>query len=264
MISRRHILCAVTLARIAAAYAPAHAKDALPLAATPLSRTDLPHWKARHEAKLAEIRGKRIDLVFLGDSIIEQYEHASKDPWDDYRPIWDEYYGDRDALNLGFAGDTTAHLLWRIENGEVAGIEPKAAVILIGANNLGRLHWSAADTIQGIAAVVRATRQRLPRTKIVLLSVLPSDRGSWAEQSRSEINTALAATYGAGRVEAVTYIDLTPLFTRDGRIDTSVYRDPQQTPPVPALHPSAEGQRRMAAAIEPTLSAFLGDRPHPL
>jgi len=50
-------------------------------------------------------------------------------------------------VNLGFVGDTTASLLWRIDNGEATGIEPKVAVILIGANNLGHLHWSTDDTV---------------------------------------------------------------------------------------------------------------------
>jgi lysophospholipase L1-like esterase len=262
MIPRRKIVRAAAMGLLAALPgAPAEA-DAIPLAARPLSRLDLPRWKARHEAKLAEIRGKRIDLVFLGDSITEQYEHADREAWRDFRPIWNAYYGDRHALNLGFSGDATCHLLWRIENGEVEGITPRAAVILIGANNLGRLHWSAADTIAGIAAVIRATQRRLPHTRILLLSVLPSDRGAWVEHTSGAINGALAATYGGGAVAGTTYVDVTSIFIRNGRIETSLYADPLETPPAPALHPNADGQRRMAAAIEPALSGLLGDRPH--
>ena len=102
--------------------------------------------------------------------------------WRDFVPVWQRFYGDRNAVNLGFNGDATAHLLWRIENGEVAGIAPKVAVILIGANNLGRLHWSAEDTVAGIDAIVQQLRHRLPQTKLLLLGVLPSDRSTWVTE----------------------------------------------------------------------------------
>jgi lysophospholipase L1-like esterase len=41
-----------------------------------------------------------------------------------------------------------------------------------------------------------------------------------------------------------------------------LFYDPKLTPPAAPLHPTAEGQALMAAAIEPTLAALLGDRPH--
>ena len=100
--------------------------------------------------------------------------------WRDFVPVWQRFYGGRNAVNLGFNGDATSHLLWRIENGEVAGIAPKVAVILIGANNLGRLHWPAEDTVAGIDAIVTQLRHRLPHTKLLLLGVLPSERSAWA------------------------------------------------------------------------------------
>src|SRR2546423_1336353 len=140
------------------------------LAATPLSRMDLPWWRARFEAKQAELRKGNFDLVFLGDSLTQAWENHGPPDWLDSAPVWRRFYGDRNAINLGFTGDTTAHLLWRIENGEVAGIAPKVAVVLIGANNLGRLHWSGEDTIAGIDAVVAELSRRLPQTKLVLLA----------------------------------------------------------------------------------------------
>ena len=126
--------------------------------------------------------------------------------WLDFAPVWQRFYGDRNAVNLGFNGDATSHLLWRIENGEVAGIAPKVAVILIGANNLGRLHWSAEDTVAGIDAIVTQLRRRLPHTKLLLLGVLPSDRSAWATETTLAVNQALAARYGAA--SDVTYLDI--------------------------------------------------------
>ena len=141
------------------------------LAAVPLSRMDLPWWQARHEAKLDELRSNRVDLIFLGDSIGQEWEYHGPPEWRDFAPVWQQFYGDRNAINLGYTGDTTAHLLWRIEQ-RVAGITPKVAVIMIGANNLGRVHWSAQDTLAGIDAIIAQLHRRLPNTKLLLLGRL--------------------------------------------------------------------------------------------
>ena len=117
--------------------------------------------------------------------------------WQDFAPAWQRFYGDRHAVNLGFKGDTTASLLWRIRNGEVAGIAPKAAVILIGANNLGKLHWSAEDTVTGIDTIIGELHRRLPTTRILLLGVLPSERSAWVTTTtRADQPDAGAALQG--------------------------------------------------------------------
>jgi lysophospholipase L1-like esterase len=226
------------------------------LAATPISRTDLRWWKARFAQKQQELAASRPELVLYGDSITQVWEFP------EFAPAWHAFYGDRHAVNLGFIGDTTASLLWRIEHGEAQGISPKAAIILIGANNMGRPHWSAEDTVLGIETIVQELRRRLPNTKLLLLSVLPSDRGEWVMQTTRAVNQALATTYGSGKVPDVTYQDVSQLFLRDGKVDKSVFRDPQLVPPQPALHPNPEGATRLAEAIEPTLAHMLGDRPH--
>ena len=231
-------------------------------AAVPLSRDNLPWWHARHEEKLAEARRGGIDLVFLGDSITEDWEEHGPPPWRDFAPVWQRFYGDRHALNLGFKGDTTASLLWRMQHGEVDGIAPRAAVVLIGANNNGRVHWSAEQTLGGIAAVVAEAHRKLPTTKILLLSVLPSERSPWVDETTAAINAGLAARYGGGQDPAVTYLDVTALFMQGGHLDRSAFLDGYLTPPDPLLHPTAQAQARLAAAMEPPLARLLGDRPH--
>jgi len=252
MLTRRQMLAA----------APAVAVQRPPLAAVPISRIDVRWWRERHAAKVAEIRRGRVDLIFLGDSITQNYEKSGPPAWQDFRPVWQRFYGDRNAVNLGFSGDATSHLLWRIMHGEVEGIAPKVAVILIGANNLGHLHWGTADDVQGIDAVVAETRHRLPRTRILLLGILPSERSAWATQTTLEVNRALATRYGKNAVSEVTFVDVSGVFMRGGALDRSLFYDPLLTPPESPLHPTAEGQARMAAAIEPTLASMLGDRNH--
>lgn len=230
-----------------------------PLAATPIHRLDTKWWRARHEAKLAERRAHRPNLLFLGDSITQNWEKSGPPDWQNFAPVWQRLYGGRAALNLGFSGDATSHLLWRIENGEVDDIEPKAAVILIGANNLGRLHWPAEDTLEGIAAILASLRRRLPRTHLVLLGVLPSIRSPWASETTLAINRGLAERQAS--TPNLTFRDLSSLFMTKGQVDAAAFYDRHLTPPEPALHPTAQAQERLALALEPILGPLLGDRP---
>ena len=219
-----------------------------------------PWWRDRHHEKLARLRSGRVDLAWYGDSITQDWEKTGPPEWLDFAPVWDRFYGDRNAVNLGFKGDNTAHLLWRIQNGQAGGISPSAAVVLIGANNLGRVRWNASQTVAGIEAVVVELRRRLPRTRLLLLGVLPSERSKWVTRTTEHINARLAETFGTGAVPGVTYMDVGGIFLRDGRVDRSQYYDPLLNPPEPVLHPTAQAQARIATAIEPTLAAMLGVR----
>lgn len=238
------------------------AAERVPLAAMPLSRLDTPWWRARHQEKLAELRSRTVDLIWLGDSITHDWEKQGPPAWLDFAPIWRHFYEGRNAVNLGFRGDNTGHLLWRMQNGELDGISPRAAVVLIGANNLGRVRWSAPQTVAGIEAVVNELRRRQPTTRILLLGILPSVRSKWVSQTTEAVNRELAVRYASG--ETATFMDLSGLFMRDGQVDRTQFYDDQLQPPDPPLHPTAQAHARMAQAIEPTLAAMLGDRPRRL
>ena len=227
----------------------------LPPAAQPLSRTDLPWWRARLDAKQAELRHGPIDLVWFGDSITQDFEQAGPERWRNFKPVWDRFYAPRHAINLGFKGDATSHLLWRIEHGETDAIHPRLAIILIGANNFGHLRWPAQPTLLGIEAIVAALHQRLPETKLLLLGVLPSIRNTWVDENTRTLNAALAAQYGNSR--DVTFRDLSALFMTNGHVDPTAFLDPHLTPPDPPLHPSAQTQMRMAQAIEPDVARLM-------
>jgi lysophospholipase L1-like esterase len=228
------------------------------LAATPLSRMDLPWWRTRFEEKQAALRSGPVDLLWLGDSITQDFERDGPEPWRNFRPVWTHFYGGRHAVNLGFNGDATCHLLWRMEHGELDGLHPRAAIVLIGANNFGKLRWAAGPTLAGIEAIVAELHARLPGTKILLLGVLPSIRNAWVDENTAALNHALAARYG-GPTSGVVFQDLSSLFLHDGRVDPSAFLDPKLTPPDPPLHPNAQTQARMASAIEPVVSKMLGD-----
>lgn len=256
MIDRRRVLFAPAGLLLAAA-------DRLPVAATPISRLETPWWRARHQAKLAEARSRPVDLVWLGDSITQFWETAGPEPWRDYAAVWKYFYGDRNALNLGFTGDNTAHLLWRMQNGELDNLHPRAIVILIGANNMGRVRWTAPQSMAGIEAVVAECRRRLPSARILLLGVLPSIRNDYVTRTTASVNHTLQQAYGGDRVPDVTFMDVGRLFLKNGAVDPNMFVDIRLTPPDPPLHPSPAAMAMIAEAIEPTLAAMLRDRPKP-
>jgi lysophospholipase L1-like esterase len=244
-ITRRALLGAVPL--LAAA-------GRLPAAATPISRLDTPWWKQRHEAKLVELRAARPELIWLGDSITQNFELDGPQPWAQFRAVWNRFYAPVRAVNLGFKGDATSHLLWRMEHGELDTIAPRAAVVLIGANNMGRLRWPAGDSLVGIETVIATLRRRLPATRVLLLSVLPSDRSPWVDETTLAINQGLAQRFGQGDV---AFQDVTRVFRPAGTLDRSLFYDGLLTPPEPLLHPTAAGMAKLAEAIAPSLQQLL-------
>ncbi len=250
------LLLLLTLPLLGGAPRALHAE--VNLAAAPISRMDLPWWRQRFYDKELELLTRPVSLVWYGDSITENWERNGPPAWRDFAPVWQHFYAGRHAIDLGFIGDSTANLIWRLMHGEAAGISPKVAIVEIGANNFGLPHWPASQTVPGIEAVVRLIRERLPATAIILLSVLPSDRSAWITENTILTNAALARIYADSAT--VHFIDLTSLFMKNGKLDRSLFLDQYLNPPDPLLHPTAAGMEKIAAAIEPTVAALMGDR----
>jgi lysophospholipase L1-like esterase len=219
-------------------------------------------WRTRHQAIISRIMEGDADLIFLGDSIFQNFE-KNRPPNQIYSPIWTEFYGDRHAVNMSFSGDQTGNLLWRLENGEILGIHPKVAVILIGTNNTALSNQTARQTRAGIEAVVDTVLIKLPATKILLLGILPSDIASQPGKfaTDEQVNAMLAADY-AGR-DDVIFLNVSTVFMKNNKVDWSLYIDPD-LPQADGkiggpLHPNPQGQRLLAEAIEPTLAKLMRD-----
>jgi lysophospholipase L1-like esterase len=220
-------------------------------ATAPVDRPGEERWYARHRAILERIKADpSIGLVLIGDSITQDYEKADP-PFEDFLPIWQQFYASRDAMNLGFSGDTTANVLWRLDHGEVDRINPKAAVILIGTNNT-KLE-TAVETERGIDAIVQEVKKRLPDSKILLLGILPKEDDTGKVEL---INRHLAKLYGID--EKVTFLDIGTIYYKNGNLNEDLFYDPKEYHSK-ALHPDTLGHRMMAEAIEPTLARLVGD-----
>jgi lysophospholipase L1-like esterase len=216
---------------------PAHKNAAV----VPVSRSAEAWWQERFEAANARAKQGGVDLVFLGDSITQGWESEGRD-------AWARYYGTRNAVNLGFSGDRTQHLLWRIQNGNVAGLEPKLAVVMIGTNNSNGEDHTAEEIADGIRAVVGELRARLPKTKLLLLGVFP--RGEHPEPQRSKLERVNRIVRELDDGELVRFLDLGPRFLLpDGSISKEVMPD--------FLHLSATGYEIWASAIEPAVHEMM-------
>ncbi len=228
-------------------------------AVAPQDRFAEPWWADRHKAILEAVRAHPdAQLLLIGDSITNNYEKANP-PDENFQPTWNEFYAPRQALNLGFSGDTTGNLLWRLEHGEIDGLNPKAVVLLIGTNNTGLAHQTAEQTEAGIDAVVGLLEQRLPQTRILLLGILPTNMSAIRITHNQSINEHLAACYSED--PRVAYLDIGSIFFKSGQLNTAIFYDPRLPSHGGAVHPDTIGQRMMAEAIEPTLARLMGDSP---
>lgn len=199
-------------------------------------------WLPRHKEKLAMLEKRDIDLLMIGDSITEGWANAGKD-------VWEKYYGDRNALNLGFGGDRTENLLWRLRHGEVDGIEPSVGVLMIGTNNTGHRREAPELTAAGIRAVLDELRERQPQMKILLLGVFPRDPqpGTPMRKINRDINEIIAG-YADNR--HIFYREIYDEFlTGDGELTKEIMPD--------FLHPNERGYEIWAEAMEPTLARLL-------
>jgi len=131
-------------------------------------------WQNVHKGFLERTRQgvqkHDINVVFLGDSITQGWGDPNGG-----KEIWDKRYAPLGAVNYGVGGDSTRQVLWRIQNGELDGLDPKLVVLKIGTNNLYGDNNAGSDEeiAQGITEVVKELRQKLPNTKVLLLGILP-------------------------------------------------------------------------------------------
>ena len=181
---------------------------------------------ARHARAVDRIQQGPVDLLFIGDSITQGWE-------EDGRRVWDTFYGRRQAVNLGFNSDQTDNVLWRLQHGEIDGITPKLAIVMIGTNNATRREDPPEETAAGVHAILTTLRTRLPQTKILLLAVFP--RGQSANDQLRRVNQAVNERLRAFADQRhVFFLDLGPRFLdKAGRLSEEVMPD--------ALHPA--GQR---------------------
>ena len=201
-------------------------------------------WHAdRHmqiNAKVAATKDD-VDVVFIGDSITQSWEDVGRD-------VWQAHFADLTAINLGISGDRTEHVLWRLDHGNLDGIKPKIAVVMIGTNNIGHGTHTTSEVLAGVQRVVARIREISPSTEVLLLDIFP--RGFEFNQSRGRILQINQALSRLNVEEGIRYMPIGHVFLEDdGSICPDIMPD--------GLHLSPAGYRRWAEAISPTIDAML-------
>ena len=110
----------------------------------------------------------------MGDSITDFW----RNPEGNFagKPVMDKHFGQWKIANYGIAGDTTQGVLYRLEDGEGTGINPRAIMLMIGTNNTARN--SAAEIAEGVGAVVLSLQRHDPKAQILLLGIFPRGRAA--------------------------------------------------------------------------------------
>ncbi|ACE82897.1 beta-glucosidase Cel3D [Cellvibrio japonicus] len=204
-------------------------------------------WLPRHEQKLKDkqaILDKKgqVDLLFIGDSITQGWEKEGAE-------VWKKYYAKRNAFNLGFGGDRTENVLWRLRHGAVDGLDPKLVVLMIGTNNTGHRKENPAGIAAGIQLLLSEIQQRLPNSRVLLLAIFPRDANADGQlRQNNEKTNALIA--GLADKRKVFFRNINAQFlAKDGELPVDIMPD--------LLHPNEKGYAIWAKAIEQDIQSLM-------
>jgi lysophospholipase L1-like esterase len=201
-----------------------------------------------HQQLLAKARTGGIDLYLLGDSITRRWGATD---YPDFLAHWNQTFHGWNAADFGWGADLTENILWRLENGELDGVNPKVIVLLAGTNNVGKEPGDdakVADVTRGLKAIVTLCRKKAPAATIVLTAIFPRNDNPAVMPTIDRINANLA-TMADGK--SVRFLNV------NGRLaDASGTLLEGMT--VDKLHPSLAGYQVWADGLKPILTELLG------
>ncbi|MBR2005330.1 MAG: hypothetical protein IJ991_14260 [Thermoguttaceae bacterium] len=190
-------------------------------------------WTGRFNEKNELLKKGDVDVLMVGDSITHGWEGAGAD-------VWQKYYGDMKAINLGIGGDQTQHVLWRIENYDWSKVNPKLAVLLIGVNNTWSRDREPANIALGNRRIVTKLHSLFPEMKIIVLKIFPCTSRPDQQAEIDKINALMP--YAVRDLDYVELVDINHVFmNKDGVLTKDVMPD--------LLHPNAVGYESWGAAL---------------
>ncbi len=218
-------------------------------AAVAAPRTDA-NSAIAHQQLVAKAKSGGIDLYFLGDSITRRW--GCTDPqWSEMLANWKKNFYGWNAANFGWGADRVQNILWRIQNGELDGVNPRVIVILAGTNNVGNKPGNEAkieDIVHGVRALIATCRKKAPRAKIILTAIFPRNDNPAVLPEIRRINEKLA-TLAEGKT--IFYLNINDkLADENGILFDGMTVD--------KLHPTVKGYQVWADALRPLLTKLLG------
>jgi lysophospholipase L1-like esterase len=239
---------------ISLAAACVNGQGALEHADRPMARTDANSLKA-HEQLMAKRTQGKIDVYFMGDSITRRWG-ASDRQYADLLSNWNENFKGWNAADFGWGGDKTQNMLWRLEQGELDGVNPKVIVLMAGTNNIGNRSPAddadarAAETVRGITAVLKELRARARNATVVLMGITPRS------DNIQVMPIIHAANRGIARLadgHGIRYLNINARLTDDhGVLQPGMTKD--------GLHLTAKAYQLWADALKPILVERLGPK----
>lgn len=223
-----------------------------------IPRTCYPHskieedaydWWSRHALKLEQAAACKYDIIFIGDSITH-FWHDEQGRETENEPVWQEFYGKRSVLNLGYGYDRPQNVLYRLDNGEFAGQAPKLVVLNIGTNCYSITGRYDGDTpeiaFEGVKTVIERIFELAPECHMILMEVFP--RLPEETQAKIDALNSLLREYAKGnsRIDVVSLYDK---FTDHGVFRSEFFSDG-------CCHPNASGYRIWAETIEPLVKKY--------
>lgn len=211
-------------------------------------------WVAHHATCIEKVRAMKdgIDIALLGDSITQGWGGG----WDGspFSAAWQKQFDGMKTVNLGIGGDRMENILWRLDHGALDGASPKVIVLMIGVNNAPLVSANGVPVsaaAHGIKLCVENLRLRCPKSRIVLVKILPAfDPAKEAGKAVVDIN-AILDQFQFDRDPQVHVLDLWKEFTNpDGTLKGTLYSDGH-------LHLGPAGYEVFASALKPMLDRFV-------
>jgi lysophospholipase L1-like esterase len=215
----------------------------------PLPRTD-ENSKIAHQQLLEKAAKGGIDVYFVGDSITRRWGAT------DYPELlanWKENFYGWNAGDFGWGADRNEHILWRLENGELDGVNPKVIVILAGTNNVGATLGGpakVAGVTRGLAGIVHVCRQKAPAATIILTAIFPRNDNMAVMPEINGINDNISRLADGTTVRYLNVND--KLAGKDDRLFDGMMNDRDK------LHPTLKGYQVWADGLKPILRELLG------
>ena len=233
--------------------APAQGPGPIP-ANVPASRTDQNSLTA-HAQLLEKAKKGGIDIYFEGDSITRRWGAT------DYPELlahWKKNFFGWNAADFGWGADTIQNILWRLNNGELDGVNPKIIVLLAGTNNVGRTmpaggasgeDAKVADITKGLKATLDIMRAKAPNATIILTAIFPRNDNIAVVGTINKINANLA-TFADGK--KVRYLNVNDkLADPNGKLFEGMMNTDN-------LHPAIKGYQVWADGLKPIFTELLG------
>jgi lysophospholipase L1-like esterase len=224
----------------------------LPSASTipPQARRDTNSILA-HQQLLQKAKQGKIDVYFVGDSITRRW--GATDP--QYRPLlenWKTNFFGWNAANFGWGGDRIENILWRLQNGELDGVNPKVIVLLAGINNVGTEPGDARKVesiTQGIETLVEACQSKASNATIIVTAIFPRNDNMAVVPTIYQINRNLAQMADSRKLRFLDIND--KLADGEGKLFPGMMNADQ-------LHPALKAYQIWADALKPIFTEILG------